>query len=128
MKLIKVHHVALIASDYKRSLRFYTDVLGLKVLSEHYRASRQSYKTDLALGDDYVLELFSFPNPPARVTNPEAAGLRHLSFLVENLDAAKEELESRGIPHEEVRVDEFTQKRFFFLKDPDGLPIEIYES
>lgn len=128
MKLIKVHHVALIVSDYKRSLRFYTDVLGLKVLSEHYRASRQSYKTDLALGDDYVLELFSFPNPPARVTNPEAAGLRHLSFLVENLDAAKEELESRGIPHEEVRVDEFTQKRFFFLKDPDGLPIEIYES
>ena len=128
MKLIKVHHVALIASDYKRSLHFYTDVLGLKVLSEHYRASRQSYKTDLALGDDYVLELFSFPNPPARITNPEAAGLRHLSFLVENLDAAKEELESRRIPHEEVRVDEFTQKRFFFLKDPDGLPIEIYEN
>ena len=128
MKLIKIHHVALIVSDYKRSLRFYTDVLGLKVLSEHYRASRQSYKTDLALGDDYVLELFSFPKPPARVTNPEAAGLRHLSFLVENLDAAKEELESRGIPHEEVRIDEFTQKRFFFLTVPDGLPIEIYES
>lgn len=128
MNLLKVHHIAIIASDYERSLRFYTDVLGMKVLSEHYRATRRSYKTDLAIGDDYVIELFSFPNPPPRVSNPEAAGLRHLSFLVENLDAAKEELEAKGIPHEEVRVDEFTQRRFFFLKDPDNLPIEIYES
>ena len=127
LHLNKVHHIAVICSDYQRSLDFYTRVLGLRVLAENYRAERQSYKTDLALGNDYVIELFSFPSPPPRVTNPEAAGLRHLAFEVDCLDDEIAELDKLGIVHEEVRVDELTQKRFLFLKDPDGLPIELYE-
>ena len=127
LHLNKVHHIAVICSDYPRSLDFYTCVLGLRVLAENYRAERQSYKTDLALGDDYVVELFSFPSPPARVTNTEAAGLRHLAFEVDSLDDEIAELDKLGIAHEAVRVDELTQKRFLFLKDPDGLPIELYE-
>ena len=128
MKLSKVHHIAIICSDYQRSLDFYTKTLGLRVIAEHYRAARDSYKTDLALGDDYVVELFSFPNPPARTTNPEAAGLRHLAFATGDLDSAVSELDRAGIPHEPLRVDEFTGKRFFFLRDPDDLPVEIYEA
>ena len=128
MKLSKVHHIAIICSDYQRSLDFYTKTLGLRVIAEHYRAARDSYKTDLALGDDYVVELFSFPNPPARTTNPEATGLRHLAFATDDLDSAASELDWSGIPHEPLRVDEFTGKRFFFLRDPDDLPIEIYEA
>ena len=127
MKLSKVHHIAIICSDYQRSLDFYTKTLGLRVIAEHYRAARDSYKTDLALGDDYVVELFSFPNPPPRTTNPEAAGLRHLAFATSELDSAVSELVRVGIPHEPLRVDEFTGKRFFFLRDPDDLPVEIYE-
>ena len=128
MKVSKVHHIAIICSDYRRSLDFYTKALGLRVIAEHYRAARNSYKTDLALGDDYVVELFSFPNPPARTTNPEAAGLRHLAFATDNIDAAASELDRAGIAHETLRVDEFTGKRFFFLRDPDDLPVEIYEA
>ena len=128
MKLSKVHHIAIICSDYPRSLDFYTKTLGLRVVAEHYRATRDSYKTDLALGDDYVVELFSFPNPPARTTNPEATGLRHLAFATSDLDSAVSELDRVGIPHEPLRVDEFTGKRFFFLRDPDDLPVEIYEA
>ena len=127
LHLNKVHHIAVICSDYQRSLDFYTRVLGLRVLAENYRTERQSYKTDLALGNDYVIELFSFPSPPARVTNPEAAGLRHLAFEVDCLDDEIAELDKLGIAHEEVSVDELTQKRFLFLKDPDGLPVELYE-
>ena len=128
MKLSKVHHIAIICSEYQRSLDFYTKTLGLRVIAEHYRAARDSYKTDLALGDDYVVELFSFPNPPARTTNPEATGLRHLAFATGDLDSAVSELDRAEIPHEPLRVDEFTGKRFFFLRDPDDLPIEIYEA
>lgn len=127
MKLNKVHHIAIIASEYGRSLEFYTDVLGLKVLSEHYRVSRQSYKTDLALGDDYTIELFSFVDPPKRMTNPEAAGLRHLAFEVDDIDNAIAELDSKSVAHEEIRIDKYSGKRFVFFKDPDGLPIEFYE-
>ena len=119
MNLSKVHHIAIICSDYRRSLDFYTKTLGLRVIAEHYRA---------ALGDDYVVELFSFPSPPARTTNPEAAGLRHLAFATDDIDAAASELDQAGIPHELLRVDEFTGKRFFFLRDPDDLPVEIYEA
>lgn len=126
MKLNGVHHVAVICSDYRRSLAFYTDVLGLEVLSEHYRAERDSYKTDLALNGTYLIELFSFPDPPKRVSGPEAAGLRHLAFAVDDVDAAVAELDLKGVPHEEVRVDPFTGRRFAFFKDPDGLPIEFY--
>lgn len=127
MKLDRVHHIAIICSDYAKSLEFYTEVLGLGVVGEHYRERRKSYKTDLALGGSYVVELFSFPNPPPRVTNPEAAGLRHIAFQTDDLDGAMAELDAKEVPHEDVRVDEFTGRRFFFLKDPDGLPIEIYE-
>ena len=127
LHLNKVHHIAIICSDYQRSLDFYTHVLGLRVLVEHYREERQSYKTDLALGDDYIIELFSFPSPPSRLTRPEAAGLRHLAFEVDNIDESVRELDALGINHETVRTDEYTSKRFLFFQDPDGLPIELYE-
>ena len=127
LHLNKVHHIAIICSDYQRSLYFYTHVLGLRVLAEHYREERQSYKTDLALGDDYIIELFSFPSPPSRLTRPEAAGLRHLAFEVDNIDESVRELDALGINHETVRTDEYTSKRFLFFQDPDGLPIELYE-
>ena len=127
LHLNKVHHIAIICSDYQRSLDFYTHVLGLRVLAEHYREERQSYKTDLALGDDYIIELFSFPSPPSRLTRPEAAGLRHLAFEVDNIDESVHELDALGINHETVRTDEYTSKRFLFFQDPDGLPIELYE-
>ena len=127
MKLSHLHHVAVMCSDYPRSLEFYTKTLGLRLIAENYRANRKSYKADLAIGDDYVIELFSFPSPPSRVTNPEAAGLRHLAFATDDLEATLADLNKAGIPHEEVRTDEYTGKRFFFFRDPDNLPIEIYE-
>lgn len=127
MKLNKVHHIAIIASDYARSLDFYTRVLGLTVIAENYRSERESYKTDLALDGDYIIELFSFPNLPARVSRPEAAGLRHLAFEVDDIDTAIRELDTKGIDHESVRTDGYTGKRFVFFQDPDGLPIEFYE-
>ena len=127
LHLNKVHHIAIICSDYQRSLHFYTHILGMTVMAEHYRESRQSYKTDLALGDEYVVELFSFPSPPPRVTHPEAAGLRHLAFEVDDIIETVQELDAMGVEHEEVRTDEYTGKRFLFFQDPDGLPIEVYE-
>lgn len=127
LHLNKVHHIAIICSDYQRSLHFYTHILGMTVMAEHYRESRQSYKTDLALGDEYVVELFSFPSPPPRVTLPEAAGLRHLAFEVDDIIETVQELDAMGVEHEEVRTDEYTGKRFLFFQDPDRLPIEVYE-
>ena len=127
LHLNKLHHVAIICSDYRRSLDFYTRVLGMSVLAEHYRESRKSYKTDLALGNEYVIELFSFPSPPPRVTRAEAAGLRHLAFEVDNIVQTMNELEAMGVAHEVVRTDEYTGKHFLFFEDPDGLPIEVYE-
>ena len=127
IKINRVHHIAIICSDYRRSLEFYTEVLGFRVIAEHYRAERKSYKTDLALNDDYVVELFSFPEPPQRVTNPEAAGLRHLAFEVDDIAAAVAELDRLQIAHEAIRTDEYTSRRFIFFRDPDGLPIELYE-
>ena len=115
MKLNKVHHIAIICSDYERSKQFYTQTLGLRLIA------------DLALGTDYVVELFSFPNPPARLTHPEAAGLRHLAFETDNIVQAVAELDSLQVPHEPIRIDEYTQKKFVFFQDPDGLPIELYE-
>ena len=127
LKLDNVHHIAIICSDYRRSLEFYTRVLGLNVLSENYRAETQSYKTDLALGDHYVIELFSFPSPPQRPSHPEAAGLRHLAFAVQSIDAAVRELDALGVAHEEIRTDGYTGKRFLFFYDPDHQPLELYE-
>lgn len=123
-----VHHVALIASDYARSKRFYTEVLGLRVLAENYRVERQSWKLDLALPDGTQLELFSFPCPPPRPSRPEACGLRHLAFAVADVAAAKQALEAAGVAAEPIRIDEFTGRRFTFFADPDGLPLELYQS
>lgn len=128
MLLRRVHHVAIICSDYARSKRFYTQVLGLSVLAETYREARDSWKLDLALPDGARLELFSFPSPPPRPSYPEACGLRHLAFEVDDVAAAIGSLEGQGIEVEPLRVDEFTGRRFTFFADPDGLPIELYES
>lgn len=127
-ELKAIHHIAIICSDYTRSKAFYTEILGLKVIREVWRAARQSWKLDLALGDHYVIELFSFPDPPARPSRPEAAGLRHLAFSVSDLDRVVARLAQLQVPAEPVRVDEFTGKRFTFVADPDGLPIEFYEA
>lgn len=127
MNIIRTHHVAVICSDYARSKRFYTQVLGLEVLAEAYRAERDSYKLDLRLPDGTQIELFSFPNPPARPSYPEACGLRHLAFEVADVSAAITHLEAHGVNVEPLRVDEFTGKRFTFFADPDGLPLELYE-
>lgn len=127
MHLRGVHHVAIICSDYDASKRFYTEILGLKVLAETFRADRNSWKLDLQAADGVQIELFSFPAPPARVSRPEARGLRHLAFVVDDLDRAIAELEQHGVPVEPVRTDELTGKRFTFFADPDDLPLELYE-
>lgn len=125
--LSNLHHIAIICSDYQKSKHFYTQILGLTIIREVYREERQSYKLDLALNGDYVIELFSFPNPPKRVSQPEATGLRHLAFAVKDLEKAVAELHQKGVSTESIRIDEFTGKRFVFFADPDLLPIEIYE-
>ena len=127
MNLLRTHHVAVICSDYAVSRRFYTEVLGLEIVAEAYRAARDSHKLDLRLPDGTQIELFSFPNPPKRTSRPEACGLRHLAFEVADMDAAVAELESKGVVVEPVRIDEHTGKRFTFFADPDGLPLELYE-
>lgn len=127
LKLQNIHHIAIICSDYTVSKKFYTEVLGFRMLGEYYRAERKSYKLDLALGDHYTIELFSFPDPPQRVSRPEARGLRHLAFSVSDIDAAVAALTARNVVTEPVRIDEFTGKRFTFFSDPDGLPLELYE-
>ena len=127
LKLRSVHHIAIICSDYNASKKFYTEILGLSVIGEHFRKDRESFKLDLALNGEYVIELFSFPKPPARVSGPEARGLRHLAFSVENIVQAVQELNQKGIAVEPVRTDEYTGQRFTFFKDPDNLPLELYE-
>jgi glyoxylase I family protein len=128
MHISSVHHVAIIASDYARSKKFYTEVLGLRIVAENYRAPRNSYKLDLSVGPNMQIELFSFPDPVPRPTRPEACGLRHLAFRTPDLDAAVSYLSDRGVAVEAIRVDEYTGKRFTFFADPDGLPLELYES
>ena len=126
MRLNKIHHIAIIASNYEVSKKFYTEILGLEVIREVYRKERDSYKLDLKLGDSEI-ELFSFPNAPVRPSYPEARGLRHLAFEVDNIDEAIAELNLHGIECEPNRIDEFTGKRFTFFEDPDKLPLELYE-
>lgn len=125
--LNRIHHVAIICSDYETSKAFYTQILGLSILAENYRAERQSYKLDLALPDGGQIELFSFPNRPERPSFPEAQGLRHLAFEVSNLDDVVAELKAKGVEVEPIRVDEYTEKRFTFFADPDNQPLELYE-
>ncbi|WP_038184337.1 SMU1112c/YaeR family gloxylase I-like metalloprotein [Vibrio rhizosphaerae] len=127
MNLERIHHVAIICSDYQRSKAFYTEILGLKILAENYRENRNSYKLDLALPNGEQLELFSFPSPPPRVSHPEAQGLRHLAFAVSSIESTVSELHLHGIDVEPIRIDEFTGKKFTFFQDPDGLPLELCE-
>ncbi|GKW23214.1 VOC family protein [Pectobacterium carotovorum subsp. carotovorum] len=127
LKLLDVHHIAVIASDYERSKAFYCDVLGFTLNNEVYREARQSWKGDLSLNGCYTIELFSFPHPPSRVSRPEACGLRHLAFAVADVEQAIASLVQAGVICEPVRIDPETQRRFTFFSDPDGLPLELYE-
>jgi glyoxylase I family protein len=126
--LKRIHHVAIISSNYQVSKHFYTQILGLAIIAENYRSHRDSYKLDLQLPDGGQIELFSFPNPPQRPTQPEARGLRHLAFVVDSVEKSKAELESKGIAVEPVRIDEYTGRAFTFFQDPDGLPLELYQA
>ena len=128
MFIRKVHHIAIIASHYETSKAFYCDVLGFTLMGEVYREARDSWKGDLALNGEYAIELFSFPFPPERPDGPEACGLRHLAFSVDDIDAAKKQLEEKGVVCEAIRVDPLTDKRYTFFKDPDGLPLELYQA
>lgn len=127
LSINRVHHIAIICSDYALSKHFYTQILGFKIIQENYRAGRKSYKLDLEVGNQYQIELFSFPEPAKRPSRPEAAGLRHLAFEVDNIDEAVAAITADGVIVEPIRIDEFTGKRFTFFADPDGLPIEFYE-
>ena len=122
-----IHHVAIICSDYHKSKHFYTSILGMEIIAENYRKERESYKLDLKLPNGGQIELFSFPSPPERPSTPEALGLRHLAFNVESVEKTSNYLLSKGIAVEPIRVDEYTNKKFTFFKDPDGLPLELYE-
>lgn len=125
--ILGFHHVALIVSDYEKSKHFYTHILGAEIIAETYREQRASYKLDLRFKDGSQIELFSFPETPPRFTSPETCGLRHLAFRVENIEHAIAFLEQHQLPHEGIRIDEITGKRFTFFRDPDDLPLEFYE-
>lgn len=128
MTLLKgLHHIAIICSDYQKSKYFYTEVLGFQIQKDVYRKERDSYKLDLSLNGVYVIELFSFPNPKPRPTMPEATGLRHIAFEVSDIDKTIQHIKSFGIEVEPIRIDEFTGKQFTFFRDPDDLPIELYQ-
>ena len=128
MQFLKsIHHIAIICSDYEKSKHFYTDILGFTIDREVYREQRDSYKLDLSLNGHYCIELFSFPNPPKRLSRPEACGLRHIAFEVDHIEEAIAYFQTKGITPEAIRVDEFTGKKFTFFADPDDLPIELYQ-
>lgn len=127
IKINRLHHIAIICKDYEKSKRFYIEVLGFKIEKEVYREERHSFKLDLTLNEQYLIELFSFPTPPIRQTRPEATGLRHIAFEVDDLDKSFRILKDNNVNIEPVRVDEFTNKKFTFLFDPDNLPIELYQ-
>ena len=127
IQINKVHHIAIISSNYDVSKKFYTQVLGFKIVQEIYRKERDSFKLDLSLNGQYLIELFSFPSPPKRVSRPESTGLRHLAFEVDDVQGSIAILAKQGVIAEPVRVDEMTKKKFTFIADPDDLPIELYE-
>lgn len=126
--LKRLHHAAIICSDYAVSRRFYVELLGLRIIAEHHRAGRASWKLDLALPDGSQIELFSFPDPPLRLSYPEACGLRHLCFAVDDVAACRRKLAARGVTVQDIRIDDYTGRRFVFFSDPDGLPLELYET
>lgn len=126
MQLKRIHHAAIIASNYEKSKHFYTQILGLEVIRENYRAERNSYKLDLKIGESEI-ELFSFPQPAERPSRPEAAGLRHLCFYVEDVEQTAAELNRKGVATEPIRIDDYTNKKFTFFRDPDNLPLELHE-
>ena len=128
MNIEKIHHTAIICSNYEKSKHFYVNILGLSIISEIYREERDSHKLDLAVGEHGQIELFSFPHPPKRPSYPEAAGLRHLAFQVTDIEAAVCELKEHNVSVEPIRIDSLTGKQFTFFQDPDGLPLELYES
>lgn len=128
LNLRQIHHIAIIGSDYQTSKNFYCDILGFTLVEEFYREERDSWKADLALNGQYTIELFSFPHPPARPSHPEACGLRHLAFSVDDIAKAIAALTQVGVNCEPVRIDPYTGKQFTFFADPDGLPLELYES
>ena len=128
VQLQSFHHIAIICSNYEVSKKFYTEVLGCTIVKETYRAERDSYKLDLAINGSYIIELFSFPNPPARPSQPESCGLRHVAFSVTDIEASIAALASKGVTCESIRIDTITNKRFTFFADPDGLPLELYEN
>jgi glyoxylase I family protein len=127
IEINKIHHIAIISSDYERSKLFYTQILGFEIEREIFRKERDSFKLDLSLKGQYMIELFSFPNPPERLSRPEGTGLRHLAFEVDDLESSIDELAKNGVEAEPVRIDEMTHKKFTFFFDPDDLPIELYE-
>lgn len=127
MSITVIHHIAIICSNYEKSKLFYCEVLGLEIIREVYRAERKSFKLDLSLNGQYIIELFYFPDPPARTSGPEACGLRHLAFAVDDLKSEVSRIQKLGIKTEEIRIDEFTGKKFTFFTDPDGLPLELYQ-
>ena len=122
-----LHHIAIICSDYEKSKRFYTEILGFQVKNEVYREERKSFKLDLSLNGHYLIELFSFPNPPNRLSRPESTGLRHIAFGVNNIEESCLFLKDNQIDTEDIRIDEYTGRKFTFFSDPDNLPIELYE-
>ena len=122
-----LHHIAIICSDYEKSKRFYTEILGFQIKNEVYREERQSFKLDLSLNGHYLIELFSFPDPPNRLSRPESTGLRHIAFGVNNIEESCLFLKDNQIETEDIRIDEYTGRKFTFFSDPDNLPIELYE-
>ena len=122
-----LHHIAIICADYEKSKRFYTEILGFQIKNEVYREERKSFKLDLSLNGHYLIELFSFPDPPQRLSRPESTGLRHIAFGVNNIEEACLFLKDNQIETEDIRIDEYTGRKFTFFADPDDLPIEFYE-
>lgn len=127
MKLNSVHHIAIIVSDIEKAREFYVEKLGFEVIRENYRKGRDDWKLDLRVDEHTELEIFAEKNPPKRVNRPEACGLRHLAFRVENVEETVKELAEIGIECEPIRTDSFTGEKMTFFFDPDGLPLEIHE-
>ena len=127
MNLSKVHHIAIIVSDYEAAKDFYVNKLGFSVIRENYRSERKDWKLDLRVNEHTELEIFAEENPPKRVNRPEACGLRHLAFCVDNVEQTMNELAEAGIECEPIRVDSYTGKKMTFFHDPDGLPLELHE-